>query len=106
MGYMEFITNMMNILVSASTFAQQRNEPELAVINIEAVNKLLPPAFQVKLEKFRPIPTDKKSHNKMYLSKSLDHMMSEWIYYNRALSAVMESISKYAHDQKDQFMAA
>ena len=106
MGYMEFITNMMNILVSASTFAQQRNEPVLAVINIEAVNKLLPPKFQVKLEQFRPNPTDRKSHDKMYLTESLGSVSSEWVYYNRALSAVMEAISKYAHDQKDQFMAA
>ena len=44
MGYMEFVTSMLNILVSASTYAQQKNEPGIAALNIEAANNLPPPA--------------------------------------------------------------
>ena len=112
MGYMEFVTSMLNILVSASTFAQQKNEPGIAALNIEAANKLLPPGdkqgkggYRADLDKLRPSVTDRKRHDTVYLSESLKQTEHEWVYYRAALKAVMEQISRYAHDRRDEFAA-
>ena len=109
MGYMEFVTSMLNILVSASTYAQQRNEPGIAALNIEAANKLLPPGrdgkggYRADLSKLRPALTDHRGHDTVYLSESLKQTEREWAYYREALKAVMEQISRYAHDRRDEF---
>ena len=109
MGYMEFVTSMLNILVSASTFAQQKNEPGIAALNIEAANMLLPPGnkqgkgYRADLKKLRPSLTNHRKHDTVYLSESLKQTEHEWAYYREALKLVMENISRYAHDRRDEF---
>ena len=41
---MEFVTSTLNIPVSASAHAQQKSEPGIAALNIEATSNLPPPA--------------------------------------------------------------
>ena len=109
MDYMELVTSMLNILVSASMYEQQKNEPGIAVLNIEAANELLPPGrngkggYRADLEKLRPPLTDHRKHDNVYLSESLKQTEREWAYYRAALKAVMEQISRYAHDRRDEF---
>ena len=112
MGYMEFVTSMLNIPVSASTYAQQKNEPGIAALNIEAANNLLPPGdkqerggYRADLDALRPSVTDRKRHDTMYLSEAVGQTASEWVYYRAALKAVMENVSRYAHDRRDEFAA-
>ena len=40
---MEFVASMLDIPVSASAYAQQKSEPGIAALNIEAASNLLSP---------------------------------------------------------------
>ena len=75
---MEVTTTMMMKLLDASLFAQQRNDPDIAILNIEALNQKLPPRFRVELDGHKPKEQNKATHNQKYLRSSLDHPKNAW----------------------------
>ena len=102
---MEVTTTMMMKLLDASLFAQQRNDPDIAILNIEALNQKLPPKFRVNLDAYKPKEPNKATHDKIYLRSSLDHPKRVWQYYSVALKAVMEAVAKYSYAMRAQYMS-
>lgn len=116
MGYLQFISNLIDTFMRGASFAIGQGEPYLAIININAVNSVLPPddidpetheinskGYRVDLSKILPKITARNSHDKTYLTESLDADVNQWIAINTALSKVAEAVSRYAHDNKAQF---
>lgn len=105
MGYMEFQTAAMNILLNASMFAQRQNDPDLAMINIEAINQMIDEDYRVDTNKILPSVQNRDTHDKQYLSESLKHSQEAWHGYRTLLLEVMSAMANYTRAEREQFMA-
>ena len=93
MGDMEVRTTIMISLLNASTVAQQRDDPNAAVINVQALNKMLPRKFRADLDEHRPTEPARNTHDKVFMRQALNHKKRMWQYYGIALELVVEKVS-------------
>ena len=115
MGYLQFISNMINIFMQAAAFSIGQGEPMLAILNIQAANVVLPPdskdpdsgeitkGYRVDLTKVLPQVTPRDDNEKMYMDESRKGDANQWIAINNALQLVSQAVSRYAHDNKDKW---
>lgn len=102
---MEFQTAAMNILLNASMFAQRQNEPDLAMINIEAINEMIDEEYRVDTSKILPTKQDRTTIDKPYFSQDLNHNKEVWAGYRKLLLQVMAAMANYTRAEREQFMS-
>ena len=95
MGYLGFISNLLNIFMQGASFAIGQGEPYLAIMNIQAANAVLPPSgkdeegnlvkgYALDLTDVLPKITPRDDNEKMYLSESRKADVNQWVAINKA----------------------